>query len=409
MQQEHLRISGFAGLDVAEIDLGRVNLFIGPQASGKSVAAKVLYFIKTFCDDAIKAITQGLSYNAFTEERVRQFDRFFPLAFRSSNGFRVDYTLNGELMAIAGGRKQITTISALAWCRIYSEAVEQCKRAKESLVKNGLTPGMAVGSLFEDVLRSPMPTPQIFIPDGRGNQSFFEDLLKSAEVKTQDMFDPFMVEYQRVYSWAHRYLAKNHQDWWEAFADEMRPVLRGMPIEKDGETYIHTEDGRDVLLGFASSGQKEVLPIFKIFSFLSALQFDQQRPTVYLEEPEAHLFPESQIRLVNLMAALFNRAPTIQGLVTTHSPYVATTLNNLLYAGQLGGKSDSTRKAQVSAIVPARCWLDAMDFRAYRFGEGRVTSAIDPETQLIQADVIDSASNETGAVFDRLVELDDRG
>jgi hypothetical protein len=34
---------------------------------------------------------------------------------------------------------------------------------------------------------------------------------------------------------------------------------------------------------------------------------------------------------------------------------------------------------------------------------------MDPETQLIQADVIDSASNETGAVFDRLVELDDRG
>ncbi|MEI8353526.1 MAG: hypothetical protein WCG22_03345, partial [Lentisphaerota bacterium] len=99
----------------------------------------------------------------------------------------------------------------------------------------------------------------------------------------------------------------------------------------------------------------------------------------------------------------------LQGLVTTHSPYVAASLNNLLYAGQLGVESDAARKAQVGAIVPERCWLSAEDFRAYRFGDGQVTSAMDPETQLIQADVIDSASNETGAVFDRLVELDDRG
>jgi hypothetical protein len=410
MQQERLRISGFAGLDGAEIGLGRINLFIGPQASGKSVAAKVLYFIKTFCDDAVQAITQGLSYTTFAEERVRQFDRYFPPAFRSQNGFRIEYTLNDASMVIEGGKKMVTTISAPVWERMYREAGEHCKGEKESLVKNSMTPQMAVVLLFEAVfLKRWLPTPQIFIPDGRGNQFFFEELLKSGEIKTQDMLDPFMVEYQKAYSWANRYLAKNDSDWWEAFAGEMRPVLRGIPIDKEGETYIHSEDGRDVLLGFASSGQKEVLPIFKILSFLSALQLNQQWPTVYLEEPEAHLFPESQIRLVNLMAALFNRARTLQGLVTTHSPYVAASLNNLLYAGQLGVESDAARKAQVGAIVPEGCWLSAEDFRAYRLGDGQVTSAMDPETQLIQADVIDSASNETGAVFDRLVELDDRG
>jgi len=409
MQQENIIIDGFAGPEGAEIDLGRMNLFIGPQASGKSAAAKLLYFTKKFRDDGIKAVTQGLSYNAFNEARVRQFDRYFPPAFRSQNGFRIEYTLNEESMVIEGGKKSATTITAPAWGRIYNGAVEDCKRAKESPAKNSLTPEMAVDSFFEDILRSPMRAPQIFIPDGRGNQSFFEDLLKSAEIKTQDMFDPFMVEYQKVYSWANRFLAKNHPDWWESFADEMRPVLRGVPVEKEGETYIRSEDGRDVLLGFASSGQKEVLPILKVLSFLSALQFDQQRPTVYLEEPEAHLFPESQIRLVNLMTALLNRVSSTQGLVKTHSPYEAATLNNLLYAGQLGGESDPTRKAQVGAIVPERCWLTVMDFRAYRFGEGDVTNAIEPETRLIQADIIDSASNVTGAVFDRLVELDERG
>lgn len=409
MQQERLRISGFAGLDGAEIDLGRVNLFIGPQASGKSVTAKVLYFIKSFCDMALHALTQDKAVEEFLAMRLLQFDRYFPPTIRTLKAFRVEYSFKDTSMVIEGGKTGMVTITAPVWERVYREAYAECKRVKGSLPKKAVEQQFALTAQFKKVLGSQTPTPQLFICDGRGSQTCFEDVLKAVSFKTQDLRNPFMAEYLGAYASINQHLANQSADWWMSVADEVMPILQGTPFTRDGETYIRSKDGRDVPLAFASSGQKEMLPILKILLLLSTLSYCDTKPTVTIEEPETHLSPEAQVRLVSLMASCLNRAQAIQAVITTHSPYVAASLNNLLYAGQLGTRDGGTDKAKVSSVVPEAYWLASKDFRAYRFGDGHVTSAMDPETQLIQADVIDSASNETGAVFDRLVELGERG
>ncbi len=43
---ERLIIRNFAGIDEIDIELGRINIFIGAQASGKSICVKCLYFSK---------------------------------------------------------------------------------------------------------------------------------------------------------------------------------------------------------------------------------------------------------------------------------------------------------------------------------------------------------------------------
>ena len=53
-----------------------------------------------------------------------------------------------------------------------------------------------------------------------------------------------------------------------------------------------------------------------------------------IEEPESNLFPESQklvIELISMIAGVGNAV-----LLTTHSPYVLGTVNNLLYADTVG-------------------------------------------------------------------------
>lgn len=42
---ESLEIQGFAGFKDLKIELNKINLFIGPQASGKSVLMKLAYFL----------------------------------------------------------------------------------------------------------------------------------------------------------------------------------------------------------------------------------------------------------------------------------------------------------------------------------------------------------------------------
>lgn len=57
----------------------------------------------------------------------------------------------------------------------------------------------------------------------------------------------------------------------------------------------------------------------------------QQKEILFIiEEPESHLFPESQKYITELIALVNNCGHSI--VLTTHSPYVLGTLNNLLYA-----------------------------------------------------------------------------
>ena len=54
--------------------------------------------------------------------------------------------------------------------------------------------------------------------------------------------------------------------------------------------------------------------------------------TIYIEEPEAHLFPTAQKRIVQLLARTFNNTNSnFQIIVTTHSPYILSSFNNLIY------------------------------------------------------------------------------
>ncbi|WP_229424113.1 AAA family ATPase [Moorena producens] len=45
---EKLTVKNFAGIDELEIEVKRINIVIGPQASGKSVCAKLLFYFKNF-------------------------------------------------------------------------------------------------------------------------------------------------------------------------------------------------------------------------------------------------------------------------------------------------------------------------------------------------------------------------
>ena len=47
----------------------------------------------------------------------------------------------------------------------------------------------------------------------------------------------------------------------------------------------------------------------------------------FIEEPEAHLFPEAQCEVMNLISLLSHNFDS-QFFITTHSPYLLTILNN---------------------------------------------------------------------------------
>ena len=92
--------------------------------------------------------------------------------------------------------------------------------------------------------------------------------------------------------------------------------------------------------------------------------------------------------------------------ITTHSPYLLTSLNNLVYAYQVGQKHPE----KVSEIVNKQLWLNPDKVQAYFVGgdnnKGKIRSIIHPELQIIQTEEIDSASSINNEEYDLLFDLD---
>jgi predicted ATPase len=151
-----------------------------------------------------------------------------------------------------------------------------------------------------------------------------------------------------------------------------------------------------IKLNYASSGQQEsVWILLLIFKYI----LDQINIFLVIEEPEAHLYPEAQKNMVELIALLAN-IPGNQVIITTHSPYILTAFNNLLYANKVGSEHQ-----EVNQIVDSKIRVDSAKTTAYLISDVGYESIFDGETELIKAEKIDSASEIIDEEFDRILEL----
>ena len=125
---------------------------------------------------------------------------------------------------------------------------------------------------------------------------------------------------------------------------------------------------------------------------------------IFIEEPESNLFPEKQKRIAYYLASLQKMRNKPELILSTHSPYILTSVNNLLYASELV-KQDQSLKEKVTEIIDDKFLLDAENCSAYLIEGGVAKPIIDKETNLINADELDSVSGSIMQDFERLMEL----
>ena len=83
----------------------------------------------------------------------------------------------------------------------------------------------------------------------------------------------------------------------------------------------------------------------------------------------------------------------------THSPYILTSLNNLLLAGETAKTVE--KKVRVSQVVSEEYWLTAEQVGAYAIENGKVKNIIE-EDNLIDGAYLDSISDEVSSEFSNI-------
>jgi hypothetical protein len=424
---ETIDINQFAGFKEASMDTGPITLLIGPQASGKSVTAKLLFFFREIGFQIQNAAIAGTGIEDFKTESKRRFCRYFPPDSWPPKNFSIIYKIKKHKICIEYSHidaKPPGDCLAVTFTAFYEELLVKFSKRWSELA-SGLQEGDAqqrqeVGGQFRKELSEAQDDAfgywsrfqQIFIPAGRAFFSLLEASVFRTLESGQDL-DPFLVSFGAFLEESkgvlyERRLFKNRKETSGSMLDFQRVLASVMTADfkrvKKHDS-LHYPDGRSVRLGQASSGQQEALPLLLILGRFLSLSHLSGR-SVYIEEPEAHLFPATQRIIVEFMARTYRaRRSEMCLVITTHSPYILTALNNLLQAGRNYSSSpDADANKKLTAIIPPSHSLNPSDVKAYSLEDGGIKTIICQETSLIDAEIIDNVSSDIAVQFDKLLD-----
>lgn len=433
---QRISIENFGPVKKFEADVTDVMLLIGPQASGKSTISKSIFMFKSIGDEILDNIYYSSNIENFANP-IYTILNHIKINFLNSLGmkpdvepFRITYKYSNdkeitihkskaypgiELTPILQDELTLLVTEILNYKILYENQHNKHKTLEELrelqvdsriYLRNFKS---RINNLFEDTHYP------VFIPSGRSLMSTLTEQLRDIEkpnildyftksfVERINLLKPFLTD--GLSSMKEQIFFKIGTDVTDIryAASLVRKILKGEYKFNGDNERIYIDNNKYVNLNYASSGQQEsVWILLLIFKYI----LDGTSVFTVFEEPEAHLYPETQSDIVEFIGLLANLNNN-QIIITTHSPYILSSFNNLLYAHQVGTKKVGSKQEVVESIVNKKSWIDPARTSAYFISENGFESIMDEELKLIQAEKIDSASSIINNKFNCLFNLDD--
>ena len=428
-----LTIRNLGPIEDCNVEFPGLSVYTGFQASGKSTIAKSVFYFRTIKEDIIalsEEIALGVretepeeSGGSFSRQLLSRLRFKFLNTFGSSwamhPGMYLEYRFT-ETFRIAIRLMKDGTYPApnYIWFDL-SPAMESFLRSDAVKLYAG---PLGVSGEQKEKLRDELerqfddPYESVYIPAGRSMLTLLSEQLsyiystmrdsqkRTIDHCTRDYIERILrvkPEFSNGMEGLLEFSPSQGAADREAVALSLsliRKILRGRYVYSGGEERIEIDDSRFVKLNFASSGQQESVWILNLLFYYLV-----QRHPVFLiiEEPESNLFPESQKYISELIALAANHGHS--ALITTHSPYVLGTLNNLLYAGQQ--PEELTEAA--GKVIPRQLWISGSSFDARFVANGTAENCLDAELHMVQNERIDEISDVINQDFDAILALHD--
>jgi hypothetical protein len=450
---ETIEIKNFGPITEAFIEVRSLLVLIGHQASGKSTVSKLVYFFKSLSMDFFSKIYLSERDHVSLKEdllypiRVKFYDYFgstfhlrdFEIVYTYSSGVSIKLTLNGEKKLNAEVSKKFLSTTNK---RYIEKLKEQLKAIKTEQDKNeDITKIVTLQQQRYELLQGLLKvvnevfgtthSDALYILAGRnatvGYSETFERLLNQDLKKMVEEHTPFnrmgqtvdeilMVDFMDRVQQIRRTLQKdgNIEGIIANASSETKPllikasklmfhVLRGQYAQSEyGEKLVFR--GGSVYLKDASSGQQESIRILQD-AFLTISQRQNRAAFRVVEEPEAHLYPEAQKYATQALILALNSNKNNQLVITTHSPYTLTILNNLLYASAVGTAYQEANE-RARRVVDSDLWINSDSITVYMLKNGRSEDIMDRDVMMIKAELIDAVSSELNDEYDKLQELE---
>jgi len=368
--KEKLVIKNFGPIKSVELELGRFNVLIGEQGTGKSTVAKLLTGLRsTFFIDL---------FNVTDDETInRETQLFFE---------------HLKLVEIQNYFYDNTEIQYL--CELYSLELKNkmviIKKRREPLLEE---------SLYNNL--NYIPAERILVTT-LANSLF-------ALIETGTSLPKLFLRFGDKFQKARK----------EQTSFDYTNILGIKYIYKDNKDIIILPSGKEIPTQDASSGIQGSVSLLTVFNSITGhgrikhshfQNSDKLVGYLIIEEPELSCFPETQHKLLKHISkeiAIKEDFGKVyykyRLLITTHSPYILTSLNNMMYAYKIGQLYND----EADKIIEKKYWINPDDVSVYMMlPNGECEDIFDREEGMIKAEKIDEVSRKLNSQFDLLQDIE---
>ncbi|WP_314055546.1 hypothetical protein [Capnocytophaga gingivalis] len=394
--------------EVKKISLNRINVFMGPQSSGKSTIAKII----SFCTWVEKDVATSQSLSEYQEnkryfrERLESFHKikgyFNSDSYIHYKSEVVDIVWKNEECSIswvdkyAYKRSKIAYIpsernmvilpearkSEFANTNIRSFLFDWFEARKKYSNENNLSIlNLGVNYYYiegseEDHIRCD------------NNSTDYDILLSNASSGLQSI-TPLIAMTEYLTKWIY------NEDTISFEQNERRQqVNRILLDEKVLKPYykkekLSKEDRQKFVRDFMTKLEKkdkEAWRTFDIIKTIFSYLFKTDNSQFIIEEPEQNLFPETQRDLVYYLLQECLNKERNRLTLTTHSPYVLYALNNCMMAGLVSDKMEAN---ELNELKCDQSKINPIDVSIYEIRNGVVDKTIQGEDGLISDNYFD--------------------
>jgi predicted ATPase len=423
---ENIKIQNFLVIKKADINIKKLNIIIGPQANGKSIVAKLLYFFKNTSIIFINSIQSQSDKRTLDRELLSDFEKKFPRYAWEGTNFTITYQINDLKILINGtknarGKTNISISYSEELTKLFSTKKKlYLKKIEELTSSEKFSATRQINNLERHVFYEHIVDPlrhgeyseffsnSIFIPASR---SFFANLQKNifTFLASNIDIDPFLKEFGSVYQNCKRwykdaYLMKEHRILLTDLYKALDSIVGGDYEFHEDQDWI-VNKSRKINLVNASSGQQESLPMLLVLCVWPMLRLNQKENMLFIEEPEAHLFPTSQSHVVSILSLLYSSLKT-NFFITSHSPYILSAINNFILAHDAIDNNRITIE-QFQEINGLGMPISFDDISAYTINNGISSDIADSEYRMIGADMLDGISEHFEKVMNHILSCSD--
>jgi len=421
----HIIIKNIGPIKEVELDLNKINVFMGPQCSGKSTIAKIISYCSWYEKNTILGTKPNINFYQDLLEFHNLEDKYF------CDDSLIEYKSNNCHIVYAGKKDAPVSVETNVGPKIIfrNEKIEYIP-AERNIVS---IPGIGQytesrnnilnflydwfrakrnkkeDNKFELPLNSLNGFSYYYIQEEDADKIVLED---GTDIKLQHASSglmsvtPLLMVFNYVIN--EIYSERRTQSPFETINIESKVDNLDSPDKEELRNLINQNriinDTKDrIKKKFSPKFQAQFNELINELNeaqkkIVNSLGFDSDYnyTKLIIEEPELNLFPKAQQDLVyHMLEVLVREDRNHQLVITTHSPYILFALNNCMMGGLV---KDNISDDEKELFASYKSWIDPKKVSIYEIHDGTLKN-IQDEDGIIEDNYLNQAYKENSSEY----------